>query len=83
MVQKRTGRVQFLVLLRLWTGPSQNNNNNNNSSSFRKIRFGVSQGSILGPLLFLCLLIDLSSIMEDSVTKFCASSSSVSSGFSG
>ncbi len=28
MVRKRTGRVQFLVLLRLWTGPPQNNNNN-------------------------------------------------------
>ncbi len=28
MVRKRTGRVQFLALLRLWTGPPQNNNNN-------------------------------------------------------
>ena len=27
-VRKRTGRVQFSVLLRLWTGPPQNNNNN-------------------------------------------------------
>ncbi len=26
MVRKRTGRVHFLVLLRLWTGPPQNNN---------------------------------------------------------
>ena len=25
MVWKRTGRVQFIVLLRLWTGPPQNN----------------------------------------------------------
>ncbi len=30
MVRKRTGRVQFLVHLWLWTGPPQNNNNNNN-----------------------------------------------------
>ncbi len=29
MVRKRTGRVQFLVLLRLWTGPPQNDNNSN------------------------------------------------------
>ena len=28
-VRKRTGRVQFLVLLRLWTGPPQNNNSSN------------------------------------------------------
>ncbi len=28
MVRKRTGRVQFLVFSRLWTGPPQNNNNN-------------------------------------------------------
>ncbi len=33
MVRKRTGRVQFLVLLRLWTGPPLNNNNNNNKSN--------------------------------------------------
>ncbi len=31
MVRKRTGCVQFLALLRLWTGPPQNNNNNNNN----------------------------------------------------
>ncbi len=30
MVWKRTGCVQFLALLRLWTEPPQNNNNNNN-----------------------------------------------------
>ncbi len=30
MVRKWTGRVQFLVLFRLWTGPPQINNNNNN-----------------------------------------------------
>ncbi len=34
MVRKRTGRVQFLALLRLWTGPPQNNNNNNHFGIF-------------------------------------------------
>ena len=30
MVRKRTDHVQFLVILRIWTGPPKNNNNNNN-----------------------------------------------------
>ncbi len=33
-VWKQIGRVQFLVLLRLWTGPPQNNNNNNTALLF-------------------------------------------------
>ncbi len=42
MVRKRTGHVQFLVLLRLWTGPPQNNNNNNRALVLAK-PYGLTQ----------------------------------------
>ncbi len=41
MFRKRTGRVQFLVLLRLWNGPPQNKqaNKTNNSSEKKCLRY--------------------------------------------
>ncbi len=55
MVRKRTGRVQFLVLLRLWTGPPQNNNNNkrNRHKAFQN----RVKGTFVGKLKLLCYVL--------------------------
>lgn len=57
------------------SGHSQRVVYNDSTSSFRNIYYGVPQGSILGPLLFLCLLVDLPSTIMDSVKTFTVSSS--------
>ncbi len=56
-------------------GRSQRVLYNSSTSSFRDVRYGVPQGSILGPLLFLCLLVDLPGTIVDSVRSFTASGS--------
>ncbi len=38
---------------------------NGEYSDFKALKYGVPQGSILGPLLFLCLLVDLPSIISN------------------
>ncbi len=43
---------------------------NDESSGYLDIEFGVPQGSILGPLLFLCLLTDLPPAIEGSVSSY-------------
>ncbi len=41
MFRKRTGRVQFLVLLRLWNGPPQNKQANKTNNSSEKKMFKI------------------------------------------
>ncbi len=47
-------------------GRSQQVAYNGQYSTFLKIKYGVPQGSILGPLLFLCLLVDLPDVISGS-----------------
>ncbi len=49
------------------SGRSQRVVYNDEYSAFKQIKYGVLQGSILGPLLFLCLLTDLPGVIEQSV----------------
>ncbi len=46
------------------SGRTQKVSYNSSSSNFLPLQYGVPQGSILGPLLFLCLLVDLPDVIR-------------------
>ncbi len=65
MVRKRTGRVQFLALLRLWTGPPQNNNNNNTTDSALSTMVVYAESAIVQNKFALGVFLDIQEAFDN------------------